>query len=457
VKIIIVGCGKAGYALARNLSSEKDLDVTIIDCKPDSLEKANETLDAMLIKGDGLNSDTLLEAGAKGAELIIAVTEADERNILTCILAKQIGIRYSIARVRTPEYAFNTNKFWRGLGLDMIINPELQTAQEISRLLRFPTVDDIDIFVGGKVELVSFNVSEASDFFVGKSVSDVFYLKKMNVLLATIEREHSVIIPHGDCVFEKDDVIRVLGYAPNIMGFFSLIGKNTGKIKNATIIGGGRVTYYLVDMLQKYSKGTKVKIIETDREKCEKLSVKFPHCLIINGDGTDESVLALEDADKKGAVVCLSNKDEQNAIVSLYSLQFGMRKVIVKLNQIDSNMVKNLKLGSIISPQNISSEQIIRYTRALRYSSSGVKTIYKIFSDNNDRVEAVELNVNKKYKCLDIPLKKIKMKKDILIGCIIRNSNIIIPTGESVMSLWDSIIIIAKNEDINELDDIMYS
>lgn len=455
MKIIVVGCGKVGYILAKSLSAESGADVTIIDSKSDLLEKASETMDALFIQGDALNTNTLIDAGAREADLLIAVMNADEKNILCCISAKHIGVKHTVARVRTPDYALDTNNSWKSLGVDLIINPELETAREISRLLRFPTVDDIDIFVGGRVELVSFRVSEAREFFVGKSVSQIFYKRNANVLLSTVERNDGVIIPHGDLVFEQRDIIRVLGRPSDIMNFFSMTGKNTEKIKTATIIGGGRLTYYLVGLLHRHSHETKIKIIEMNKEKCEMLSVKFPRCLIINGDGTNEDIISDEITDKTGAVLCLTDRDEENAVIALYSMQSGIRKVIVKINHINLGMVKNLGLGSIVSPKSITSDQIIRYKRGLANTAGDVKTIHKIFDNDEDKVEATEIQITKKAGCLNTPIKNIQMKKGILIGCIVRNSNIIIPSGESIMQLGDRVIIISKNDSINELNDVL--
>lgn len=456
MRIIIVGCGKVGYTIAKNLSAEKGVSVTIIDNDSDAFTKASESIDAMLVKGNGLNADTLIEAEVKEADLIISVTEADEKNILCCVLAKHLGVRHTAARVRNPEYALDLNKFWRNLGLDVLINPEYETAREISRLLRFPTVDGIDTFVGGRVELVSFKISEAQDFFVGKSVSQVFHTKKMNILLAMIERNNTAVIPHGDFIFKKEDVIKILGRPSYIMDFFALIGKNTGKIKNAVIIGGSRITYYLVELLHRHSNSTDIKIIERDRERCEELSERFPRCLIIHGDGTNEDIILSEMADQTEAVICLTDRDEENTVIALYSLQMKMRKVILKINYINKNMVKYLGLGSIVSPQSLTSDRIIRYVRGLNNVSGGsIKTVYHIFDGEDDIVEAVEFTVNKQLDCLDTPIKNMKLKKGMLIGCIVRNSNIIIPSGETSIQFGDSVIIIAKNGGILELDDIL--
>jgi len=462
MKIIIVGCGKVGYAIAKDLSVENGADIIIIDEDQAALDKAVESIDAMFIRGNGLNFDILSEAGAKNSDLLISVTNKDEVNILCCISAKRLGTKHTIARVRNPEYAMDSDKFWNDLGVDMLINPEQETAREISRLLRFPAADGIDTFVGGRVELVFFKVSDAPEFFAGKSVEQIFHKKKFNIILAMIERDNAVFIPHGGDIFEARDIIHVLGRPSHIMDFFEIIGGiKTDKIKNAVIIGGGKITYYLVELLHRHSSATHIKIIDIDRKRCEELSETFPRCDVIHGDGTDEGLLLSEIAGYGEAVVCLTDRDEENTVIALYSMQLKKRKIIVKINHISKTMVKNLRLGSIVSPENITSEQIARYVRRLSAeaveATSSISAVHKMFSDpeGKNEVEAVELNIILKYRCLGVPIKNLKLKKGVLIGCVIRNSNIIIPSGESVIETGDRVIIIAKNEKISDIDDIL--
>jgi trk system potassium uptake protein TrkA len=375
---------------------------------------------------------------------------------LCCISAKRLGTKHTAARVRNPEYAIDLEKIWKDLGVDMLVNPEQETAREISRLLRFPVADDIDTFVGGRVELVSFNAFEAPDFFIGKSVSEVFRKKKPNILLAMIERKDEAIVPHGDVVFERQDIIKVMGRPAYIMDFFETIGKNTDKIKNAAIIGGGRITYYLIELLQMHSRGTNIKVVEIDKKRCGELSESFPRCDIINGDGTEDGVLSSEVADYAEAVICLTDRDEENTIIALYSLQLKKRKIIVKINHISKKIVKNLRLGSIVSPENITSEKIVQYVRRISVENKrDIAGVYKMFDNGENTVEAVEFDIDQHFSRLDRPIKDMKLKKGILIGCIVRGSNIIIPSGDSFFQAGDRVIAIAKNEKIAGPGDIL--
>lgn len=463
MKIIIVGCGKIGYTIAKVLSEKDGIYVTVVDSNPNIFDNSGESIDVISITGNGINEKTLIEAGAKNADLIVSTTNADELNVLCCIMAERLGTKHSIARVRNPEYMLEFNKLWKDLGIDMVINPERQTAREISRILRYPAADGIDTFINGRVELVSFKVSETPEYFVGKSVSQLFD-KKMEILLAVVERENEAFIPYGDFIFKESDIVRILGRPSQIMQFFTHIKKRSKKTQEVMIIGGGKITHYLAELLNKHTMKTNIKIIEKDRGKCEALcdalsSVGLERrCLFIHGDGTDEELLIDEEVDRMDAFVCLTDRDEENVIISLYALRRGVRKVITKVNHIHQNMFKNLGLGlgSIITPQNITANTVVRYVDGLTgVIGSNIRTMHRIFSGDAGNVEAIEFQVNKKAKCLDTPIKNLRLKRGILIGCISRDSNIIIPSGETQIHIGDSVIIITKNNDIRDLDDIL--
>ena len=463
MKTIVVGYGKIGYMIAKVLSAEKGMNVTVVDNNPDIPDDSNDPLDVKLVEGSGVNEKTLISAGAKSADLLISTTNADEINVLCCIIAKFLGTKHTIARVRSPDFSLEFDRLWKGLGIDVVINPEQQTAREISRLLRYPAADGIVTFVNGRVEMVSCKVSDASEYFIGKSVSQVFD-KKMGILLAMVERGGMATIPNGDFVFRQSDSIVVLGRPSQIMRFFTHIKKQPKKAQEVMVVGGGKITHYLVELLNRHSIKTNIKIIEKDRRKCGALYEALSttgfdrHCLFIHGDGTDEDLLISEEIGKMDAFVCLTDRDEENAVISLYALRMGVKKVITKVNHIHQNMVRNLGLGlgNIITPQKITSDIVARYVDGLKgVVGNGVKTIHRIFSGGDGNVDAIEFHVNKRTKCLGVPIKELNLKKGILIVCIVRDSDIIIPSGETQMRTDDIVIIITKNNDIHELDDIL--
>lgn len=311
MKIIVVGCGKIGYTIAKVLSEKKDIDVTVVDNNPNIFDKMVEPIDVIFISGNGANEKTLIEAGAKDADLIVSTTNADELNVLCCIMAERLGTKHSIARVRNPEYMLEFNKLWKDLGIDMVINPERQTAREISRILRYHAADDIVTFIGDRVELVSFKVSETPEYFVGKSVSQIFD-NNMGILLAIVERENQALIPNGDLIFKESDIIWIMGRPSQIMKFFTLIKKGPKKGQEIMVIGGGKITHYLVELLNRHTTKANIKIIKKDRSKCESLYEALSsaslerRCLFIHGDGTNEELLIDEGIDTMDACVCLT-------------------------------------------------------------------------------------------------------------------------------------------------------
>ena len=463
MKVIIVGCGKIGYTIAKALSAEKGINVTVVDIDPGIFDDSGEPLDVIFVKGNGVSEKTLIDSGAKSADLVISTTNADEVNILCCIMAKYLGTKHTIARVRDPEYSLEFNKLWKDLGIDIALNPELQTAREISRLLRYPAADGIVTFVGGRVEMVSVKASEAAEYFTGKSISQIFD-KKMGILIALVERNGIAVIPHGDFVFNESDIVMIVGRPSQIMKFFTNIQKYPKKAQEIMVIGGGKITRYLAELLKRHTVKANLKIVEKDHRKCEVLYEALSsgsngrRCMFINGDGTDEELLKSEEIDKMDAFVCLTDRDEENTIISLYALRMGVKKVITKVNNIHLNMIRNLGLGlgSIITPQDITLDTIARYIDGLKgVVGNNAKTMHRIFSGDDGNVEAIEFHVNKKAKCLGIPIKALSIKREVLICCIVRNSEIIIPSGETQMQTEDIVIIISKNNEIRELDDIL--
>ncbi|MDR3091326.1 MAG: Trk system potassium transporter TrkA [Clostridiales bacterium] len=469
MNVIIVGCGKVGHTIAKYLSVENH-SITIIDKKAEVFDKVTESLDVMTLRGNALSARVLLEAGAKESDLIVCVAGNDETNILCALTAKRLGVRLTAARIRDPEYAVELMKFKSDLGLDLIINPEQQAAFEISRLIRFPTAKDIMTFVGGRVEIVAFDLAEGSPLD-GRLISQIFAKIKIPVLLVTVERGGRVAVPHGDMELRRGDILRIAGAADDIMDFFRHIGIFNEKIRDIMVIGGGKITRYFCNFMARFS--ARLRIIEIDEERCQQLSEALPSALIIHGDGTDESVLESEHMGEMGAVVCLTDRDEENVIIAMYGKQQGVGKVVVKINHINADIVKKLNLGSVICPKLITSYNIIQFVRGMTVSkrSGSFRAMHKIvdketaFWRGNNRaktpgvddldIEALEFEVSESSKCLNIRLKDLPMKKEVLICCVVRNGNVIIPGGETEIHRGDNVIVITGGAQIEEFDDIL--
>ncbi len=449
MKIIIVGDGKVGFTLAEHLSQEEH-DITVIDTNDDALKRASEALDVMCVKGNGASISALRESGVDTADVVIAATHSDEVNMICCLTAKRLGAGFTIARVRNVEYAMELSMIKKGLGLDLIINPENATAVEIARLLRFPSAANIDTFYRGRVELIGFRIQE-DDFLVGQPLSDQSRLRELPMLICAAEQDGRVIIPDGSFVPKAGDRLYLIGQPSGLTDFFHLLGRYVPKIKNAFIIGGGRISHYLTTMLE--HTGMKVKIVERNMERCRHLSEVLPRTTVICGDGTDQELLESENVSHTDAFIALTDRDEDNLIISLYALQHGIKKVIAKSNRQNyASIAHSVGLDSVISPKLITANQILQVVRARKNSKGSVMNALYRIADGH--AEAMEFAVNETTRHLGVPLKDLRLKKGILIAVLIHQNRIIIPEGSSSISQGDTVIIISRDRAILDINDI---
>lgn len=450
MKIIIVGDGKVGFTLAEHLSREEH-DVTIIDTSDNALQKASDTLDVMCIKGNGASLTALKEAGADTADLLIAVTNLDEVNMVCCLTGKRLGAKYTIARVRNFEYTAAQGMLKMGMGIDLLINPENDTAVEISRILRFPSAANIETFYRGRVELMSFRARE-EDFFIGQPLSALSRkVRDLPILFCAAERNEEVLIPDGSFVPQVGDKLYLIGAPLGLHGFFELMGRYAPKIRNVFVVGGGRITFYLAALMERMN--MKVTIVERKEERCRQLSELLPHTLVINGDGTDQELLESENMAANDAFVALTDRDEDNLIISLYALQKGLKKVVAKCNRQNyTGIVQHLGLDSVISPKLITAGHILQVVRGMQNSKGSVmNALYRIAEGG---AEAAEFAVNGTTRHLHTLLKDLRLKRGVLIAVIIHQGQVIIPVGSSVISSGDTVIIISRGMGILDVNDI---
>ena len=450
MKIIIVGDGKVGFTLAEHLSREEH-DVTIIDTSDNALQQASDTLDVMCIKGNGASLTALKEAGADTADLLIAVTNLDEVNMVCCLTGKRLGAKYTIARVRNFEYTAAQGMLKMGMGIDLLINPENDTAVEISRILRFPSAANIETFYRGRVELMSFRARE-EDFFIGQPLSALSRkVRDLPILFCAAERNEEVLIPDGSFVPQVGDKLYLIGAPLGLHGFFELMGRYAPKIRNVFVVGGGRITFYLAALMERMN--MKVTIVERKEERCRQLSELLPHTLVINGDGTDQELLESENMAANDAFVALTDRDEDNLIISLYALQKGLKKVVAKCNRQNyTGIVQHLGLDSVISPKLITAGHILQVVRGMQNSKGSVmNALYRIAEGG---AEAAEFAVNGTTRHLHTPLKDLRLKRGVLIAVIIHQGQVIIPVGSSVISSGDTVIIISRGMGILDVNDI---
>lgn len=450
LKIIIVGCGKVGANLVDQLSKEGH-DITVIDKKAEKIQDITNIYDVMGLVGNGASYSTQMEAGIEETDLIIAVTDSDELNLLCCTVAKRVGKCAAIARVRTPDYSEETGYLREQLGLALIINPELEAAREVARILYLPTALEVNSFAHGQAELVKFKVPEGnllnglSLSYLGKNITN-------DILICAVERNGEVYMPNGDFVLHSGDVVSFVSERHIARDFLKQIGLATRQVKDTMIIGASKAAYYLAKEL--LNMGISVKIIEKEKENCESLSVKLPKAIIINGDGTDPDILKEEGIETVQSFIPLTGIDEENIMLTLYAKQVSKAKVVTKINRVNyKQVINNLDLGSLVYPKYITSEAIIAYVRAKKNSmGSNIETLYHMF---DSRVEAIEFIVEENSKVSGVPIKDLKLKKDVLISFINHNGHIIIPTGNDEIEDGDTVMIVTKNTGFTDIDDIV--
>ncbi|HHY64441.1 MAG TPA: Trk system potassium transporter TrkA [Clostridiaceae bacterium] len=452
MKIIIIGDGKVGYSLAEHLSQE-DHDVTIIDKDPEALRKASESLDVMCVRGNGVSTRIMMEAGIKTADLLIAATSSDEMNMVCALTGKKLGAKHTVARIRDPEYANELSVLKAELGLDLVINPEQAASREIGRLLRFPPATDVEHFAKGRIEFIEIRTNHNMPI-IGIPLKDLPSRIAGNILIGAVERGDEVIIPNGDFVIKSGDILYIVGKPSDITEFCKQIGLLTQKIKNVMVVGGGRVAHYLALLLRQID--MKVKIIEIDRERCIELSEMLPDALIINGDGTDQAFLESENLCDMDAFVALTGRDEENLISALLAKQCGVKKVIAKITRINNPAVYTvLGVDSIVNPKLITANYILRFVRGLNSAlNNPANTVYKII---NGKAEVLEFTATKSLRFLNIPLKNLRLVNGVIIGAIARKNEIIIPHGDDCVRLGDNVLVIAVNKRIVDLNEVIAS
>ena len=451
MKIIVLGAGKVGKTLIKHMSNE-DHDIIVVDQNATKVEEVVNQFDVIGVVGNGGSYDILMEAGAQDANLIICVTTSDELNILAGLMAKKMGTKHTIARVRNPDYSSQRDFMRNQLGFSMIVNPELEAASEIRRVLSFPSAVKVDTFSRGKVELAEFFVEDHSRLN-GVELSQLHKITKTNILVCAVSHNEDVIIPDGNYVIKPGDHLYITGTHRDLSRFCLDIGVITTRIKNVIIVGGGKIAYYLSKQLS--TQGIKVKIIEKDKNRCQVLAEKLPYVTIIHGDGSDDELLNEEGIENTDAVLALTGLDEENIVLSLSAKSLYHKKTIAKVTRMNyAGLSDVLKVDSIVAPKKIVASQIIRYVRAKmnKDNNSSVKTLYKIV---DGEVEAIEFKVTEQFKYLHKTLNEMKIKEHVLVAAIIRENEVIVPKGNTTMELNDYVIIVSRGEIMKSLNDIL--
>lgn len=452
MNIIIAGCGKIGQKLAEKISNEQDNNITVIDINRTVVKDTIDTYDIMGVVGNCTSMETLGEAGIEDADILIAVTGSDEINLLSCLIAKKMGHCQTIARVSKPAYSKEIKLIKDDLGLAMIINPNEIAAREMARVLRFPTAIHIDTFAKGRVEILKFKIQ-------GGSVLDNYRIADMpsglncDILVCGVERGEEVFIPDGNFVLKSGDFVSIVA-APKKGGeFFKRIGVKTNRVKDTIIVGGGDTAFYLAQRL--LQTGIHVKIIEKNAARCEELCQILPKAEIVNADGTDNKILLEEGVAYAESLVSLINIDEENILLSLFAKsQTDNCKIITKINRIAyDEVISKLDLDTIIYPRNTVADNVVKFVRAKQNSmGSNIETMHRIL---DGKAEALEFVIRDSSVVKDITLEKLNIRKNVLIACINRNGQVIIPRGSDSMNAGDTVIVVTTQSGLNDINDII--
>ncbi len=452
MNIIVVGMGKVGYTVAEQLSQEEH-DVTIIDTDEDVINDTLQDIDVIGIIGDGATRKVLQNAGIEECDLLIALTGSDELNIYCCLLGKRLGAKSTIARVRDPEYSKDVGLLKENLGLALAINPEREAAAEIQRILRFPTARNVDFFGHGKVDLLSF-VANRNCFLTDKAIKDSFSKIKTQALVCAIMRGKDVFIPTGDFVIQENDTVAVLTPAKTAPDFFKQIGYRTNDIKNIMIIGGGKIALYLAKTLNHLNVCTT--IIEKDLDTALNLSSILPNVNVVHGDGTNRSLLLEEGLLEADAFCCLTGIDEENIVLSLFAKNNAPEiKTITKVNHtLFREVVETLDIDSVVYPKFTTASIILKYVRA-QVAGNERNEVNKLTRIINNKVEAIEFTVPADSRLIGHQIQYLDLRKNILLGSITRNKEVIIPRGTDVLQEGDSVVVVTTTERLARLDDIL--
>ena len=453
MKIIIVGGGKIGATLIESLEGEGH-DITFVDCDQKVVDEMNNIYDVMCVCGNAVDNDTLDEAQVSSADLLIAVTNSDEINMLICFIAKKMGAAYTVARVRNPE--FNDKRMEQVkqyLDISLTINPELLAASEIFNILKLPAAINIETFSRRNFSMIELSLKDGSHLD-GMSLIDLRKKYDLNFLISVVKRGDEVYIPDGNFVLKCGDHICLTANFIEIQKLLKTLGLAKKQSKSVMILGATTTSYYLAKMLLR--SGTDVTIIDKDINRCNQFAEELPGAVIINGDGAEQEVLMEEGITSVDAFTALTGIDEENILISFFAQSQNVPRVVAKVNRNElASMAEKLGLDSIVSPKKAAANVVTRYARALQNSlGSNVETMYKLMDGS---VEALEFNVQSDFKAQHIPLKEMKLKKDVLIAGIIRKRKAFVPTGNDEIIAGDKVVIIAKSDDqkMNDLSDIL--
>lgn len=443
MKVIVAGAGEVGFQLAKLLSAE-NIDVVVLDKNKDRLQRLSDTMNVVLIEGEGGSPSGLKDAGAEEADMLLAVTDNDEVNMMACLVAKvMFQVPRSIARLRNPEY-FSNDILLQSLGIKPAINPEIEAAKAVIRLIEVPFAATIEDFEGGKIRVFGFKIPHDSSL-AGKTVNDL-NLTKPRILVGAIQREDKVIIPAGNDTLEKTDTIYLLAKREDVASVCNSISESSRPVRRIMIAGGGSIGFYVAQALEEQN--LSVKIIEKDAERYKFLLNILKKSVIIHGDGSDQKLLEKENVNDMDVFAAISNNEDLNIMSAMLAKSLGAKKVIAVVNRTEClSRAYNLGIDVVLSPRITAAETILKYVRSgnilsLTTVAGGKAGIMEVAAENRSSL------IGKTSREVELPQKT-------LIGAIIRNNNIIIPSGEDKIINNDKLIIFILHEAVKQAEKLL--
>jgi len=444
MKVIIIGAGKVGFSMAQLLSGENH-DVTVIEQSPERQQVLEEALDIQVIYGSGSSTSVLEYAGIRSADMLLAVTEYDELNMIACLLAKKYGVKTTIARVRNPEYLevkeFSLNET---MGIDLIINPERVTAQEIFQIVKNPEALNVDYYADGKVQLLELEV-KADSPILGKCIKDLDTSVPYNIV--SIARKHKMLVPSGDDTFQMGDHINVIAQTVQMREVERILGFHTRKVEQVTILGGGRTGCYLAQMLEFCRPAINIKIIERDLFRARQIAQKLKHTLIIHGDGSDYEILEQENIAHSDIFVAVTDDDKVNLLCSLIARSLGVKKTVCQIKRTDvMPLVEQIGIDAILSPRMLTAGAILKYMR--------VGDIISVTLFGEERAEMLELLAQPGAAAVGKDLRNLKLPSSSVIGAVVRNEQVIIPDGNFKINAHDRLMVFALPKHLHKTEQL---
>jgi trk system potassium uptake protein TrkA len=447
VKVIIIGAGKVGFSIAKLLSDEGH-DVVMIEQSVERQTILEENLDVQVVGGSGSSISVLKTAGILSTDMLLAVTEHDELNMVACLLAKKYGVKTTIARVRNPEYLEVMDfSFKEAMGIDIIINPERVTAMEIAQIIQHPEALNVDYYALGKVQMVELEIEQGSPI-IGKKVKELTTKVPYNIIF--IERQQKIIVPRGDDILVEGDHINIIARADQMKEVERILGFRTPQVEHITILGGGRTGYYLAQIMETMRPDLQIKIIEKDVERARQVSEKLNHSLVIQGDGSDYQLLEEENIGGSDMFIAVTNDDKINILCSLIATNLGVKKTLCQIKQTDiMPLVEQIGIDTILNPRLLTAGVVLKYIR------QGDIISVTVFGD--DRAEMLELLVQPGALVVNKKLHEIKFPRGSVVGAVMRDEHVIIPDGNFLIKPCDRLMVFSILEDIHKIERLFLS